>query len=223
MAKRSSKLSKKGSPDAGELYSLVGSALSYWEGSEDVLMGLFRWLCEQTEPIAVASYIKAPRAVRVSMFDLALGIYRHRLTDGEIAQIRAATSRLNKLSAVRNEIAHGHVANINHSEQIGDVQEVVANGNYLLPSFNEGSWHDRSFRFHHTAETIYAFREEVREHRWIIWEIHLTALGREQEEDQASGSEFFMQRKIATDIASRRIKSTQWSYYLRPTQDWPHE
>lgn len=221
MAKKPSKLSKNGSPDADELYSLVGSALSYWEGSEDVLMGLFRWLCEQTEPIAVASYIKAPRVVRVSMFDLALEIYSHRLTDEEIAQIRAATSQLNKLSAVRNEIAHGHVENVNRTEQIGDVQEVVASGNYLLPSFNEGNWHDRNFRFHHTAETIYDFREEVREHRWAIWEIHLSALSREQEEDQSSGSEFFMQRKMATDIASRRIKPTEWARYLRPMQDWP--
>lgn len=127
-------------------------------------MGLFKDLCQEFEPIAVEIYIQAPRNVRSSMLKLALKIYAHRFIDDEIAKILDAMKRLEALAEVRNQIAHGHCSNYSVHED--NVQ--VASGHYLLPSLNEGEFHERSLRFHHVPATIDAFREEVRDLRWQI-------------------------------------------------------
>jgi hypothetical protein len=202
------------------MFTAVGSALSYWEGAEDVLMGLFKWLCGDTEPIAVASYIQAPRKVREAMLDLAIEIHGHRMLPDETVQIRQALARLKKLAPVRNEIAHGHVSEKTETELRPEGSKIVASGLYLLPSLNEGDWHERTYRFHHTVDTIVAFQEEVRDHRWTIIQTHTAAQVRELEGEARAGPETYMQRLRATEIATRKIKADEWDRYMRPMDEW---
>lgn len=131
--------------------------------------------------------------------------------------------RLNKLASIRNEIAHGHVSETNMVEERDGVRITVASENYLMPSLNEGGFHERAFRFHHTAETIFAFQEEVRDHRWAIHTAYTSAVMREQAEDQAAGPELWIQRRTIAEMVARKIKASDLAGYLRPMADWPRE
>jgi hypothetical protein len=221
MAKKPKKLVETDSPHAGDIYAVVGSALSYWEGAEDVLMGLYAMLVKESEPVAFAAYIKAPRKVRVLMLRLAIDTYCHRFLANELTAINTAIDHLDKLASVRNEIAHGHVSSCTMQEGSPDgTNRIVASGHYLLPSLNEGDWHQRTFRFHHTAETIYEFQESVRDHRWTIMQTENQVRMREQEAEQAAGSDIPMQRRIVADIVSRKIAPKEIGHYIRPLSEW---
>lgn len=217
MAKKPQKLTRHGSPDAISIYVAVGVALSYWEATEDVAMGLFKWLCGDAEPVAMLSYTKAPRKVRSAMLLAALDIYGTRLRGGEIDLVKASLKRLDDLSEIRNAIAHGHVSQM----KIEENGTVVAEGHYLLPSFNEGAWHERGWRFQNTAESIEKFTKEVRGIRAELHDVHVENAIIEQNDDAEAGGEWYMQRKKALDIASRRIKSSEWKLYMRPIDEWP--
>ena len=221
MAKKPRVMPAEGDQDAITIYAAVGSALSYWEASEDVLMGLFQALCGEAEPVASVAYVQAPRKVRVSMLRLAIDSYSHRMLDDERSDIITALNRLDKLATTRNEIAHGHVSNPTMIEtgQEGE-QTIVAQGHYLLPALSEGGWQQRTPRFHHTFDTIYAFQEDVRDQRWSIIQAQTRMIMREQEAEQKAGPEWYMQRRTALDIAARRIPASEFSRYLKPMSDW---
>ena len=176
MAKKSSKLTAKGADTAQELYVLIGAALSWWESSEDMILGIFRQLCDDIEPVAVASFIRANRSTRYSMLKIAIETYHFRFDEGETATVSKSLRELAKLASGRNEIAHGNVAS--YSAKDGDA--VVAEGNYLMPSFNEGEYHERSFRYHHTPQTIEAFVTQLRHWRGHIMDVWGAMVNRTQ-------------------------------------------
>jgi hypothetical protein len=178
MAKDAKLIPSKGSETPRDIYLLVGVSLSWWEASEDMLMGLFRILCGFSEPTAFEAFVSSPRNRRGEMIKAAMKRYKGRFTGNEIEQVLAAMKALDKLAATRNEIAHGHCSQptVTHN---GDV---VMSGNYLLPSLNEQGWHERSFRYAHTVESMSAFVAEVRQHRGVIMDVQFAVQIRKQEE-----------------------------------------
>jgi hypothetical protein len=60
MAKPKRPLAEKGADNAADLYAMVGAALSWWEASEDAILGLYRQLCGAIEPLAMEAFIHAP-------------------------------------------------------------------------------------------------------------------------------------------------------------------
>ncbi|QDC38405.1 hypothetical protein [Sphingobium fuliginis] len=221
MAKAPKVMPAQGDEDALTLYAAVGSALSFWEASEDALMDLFKTLCGEVEPVASIAYVQAPRKVRVSMIRQAIDSYGHRMLDDERSDIVSALNRLDKLAPTRNEIAHGHVSNqtIMETGESGE-QTIMAQGHYLLPALSEGGWQQRTPRFHHTFDTIYAFQEDVRDQRWLIVQAQFRMAMREQEADQEAGSEWYMQHRTALDIAARKIPASDYQRYFKPMVEW---
>lgn len=211
-----SPLPTAGSTNPEDLYLCVGVALSYWEAAEDSLMGLFGALCKEDQPIAYASYIKAPRIVRISMLKLALNIKAHLLIKEEIAKTKKSLLDLDKLATTRNEIAHGHVSSF-RSEENG---LVTADGNYLLPSYNEKGPFERDFRFHHTTGTIAEFTEKVRDARWEIVTTTIEILGRQKSAEHNAGPDSHQQREIARKISAQEISPDQISRYMKPCAEW---
>ncbi|HYF53201.1 MAG TPA: hypothetical protein VEA41_02970 [Salinarimonas sp.] len=167
----------EGSKSAEEIFLAVGHALSWWEAAEDAMMDLFHRLRGDQEPLAFETYVASPRAIRGRMLKSALGTCGSRLTAEEVARVRSAMVALDKLAPTRNEIAHGHCSNWTSQED----GVVVMSGFYLLPALSEGGWMRRSFRYAHTAASINAFTERVRNHRWSIVEVGITLLQRDNE------------------------------------------
>ena len=170
-------LPSKGAASALEIYNAVGFALTIWEASEDVLMGLFKVLCAEREPTAFSAYVMSPRNRRTAMMKLALDRYKDRFQNEEADQVRAVLKALDKLAETRNEIAHGHCSDYESSDPSG----VVMSGNYLMPSWNEGHWHERSPRYAHNVETLKSFTASVRQHRAAIMDIDSAIRIRTQE------------------------------------------
>jgi len=170
MGKVPTPLTEKGADHARDLYELVGVALSWWEASEDIILGLYKHLCGDVEPVGLAAFIQAPRSVRYSMLKLAMQTYSFLITEDEIKTVERSLKQLDKIASTRNEIAHGHVSNFSLTV---DGQQ-SASGNYLLPSLNEGAFHERGFRFHHTPSTLMNFIDQVRKCRGEILSIDLT-------------------------------------------------
>ena len=184
-----------------EIYLAVGIALSWWEGSEDVLMGVFHWLCAKAEPTAFETYVTSSRGNRGKMLLAALKRYQSRFLPDELNEIRSALKVLDKLAPVRNEIAHGHVAENTRTED----GVVVMAGSFLMPSLNEGGWHERSYRYAHTAVEIDDWREKVRTQRARIMDASFAARIREQEAHQALDMSVKMTISIAEAITERRV------------------
>lgn len=217
MAKKKTEIPRLGTENAADLYLAVGVALSYWEAAEDAMMSLFRWLCGRVEPVAFAAYVNAPRKVRVFMLCLAIETYRHRLLDAEIEKLTEAISSLDRLASVRNQIAHGTVSKMTLQKgQPDGRKEKIADGNYLLPSLSELGWQQRDFKFHHTAETVNKFEQEVRDHRWTIMQIEMDAFTREQNSDDAAAIWINAARKIALEVAAYKIRSADVENYMKP-------
>ena len=169
MAKAPKPIPRQGSPKAEEIYTAVGVALSYWEASEDMLMGLFKLLVFDMEPTAFDAYVSSSRGRRNDLLKSVMGRYKHKFKDGEIEQIDGVIKALSRLAEARNEIAHGHC-----TEAQGSAGEAaLMSGNYLVPSFHAEKWLERStaFRYAHTAETIYKFVADVREQRGIVMDV----------------------------------------------------
>jgi len=198
---------RQGSPKAVDIYISVGLALSWWESSEDVLMGVFAWLCSKAEPTAFETYVAASRSSRGKMLLAALARYRTRFVKEELDDIRAGMKALDKLSAMRNQIAHGHVG---ETHCISD-DVVVMDGHFLLPSLNETGHHiERSFRFAHTAVEIDVWRDRVRVERAKIMDAHNAARRREQEEDMALSAEEKSTLRTAEEITEKRIPASDY-------------
>jgi hypothetical protein len=175
--KKPTPLARRGGETSAEMFSLVGQAISWWEAVEDTVMGLFRALCGDLEPVAMEAFVQAPRRVRESMLVLAMQTYQHRFIEGEIARVHAVLKQMGKLSARRNEIAHGVVAE--HQGTVGGT--VVAEGHYLLPSRNENGPMVREHRFHYTPETLHSFIADVRGQNGAIQDIYFALMMRDQE------------------------------------------
>jgi len=118
---------REGSPTAHEIYLSVGVALSWWEASEDMLEMLFVSLCNRKEPIAIETFRVAPRSARKAMIKSALNHHTSRVTQDENSTVLDALQKLEKLSSMRNEIAHGHVSQI--SETVDN--RITMRGNFL--------------------------------------------------------------------------------------------
>lgn len=168
---------RKGSATAVEIYTSVGLALSWWEASEDILMGVFNLLCATREPTAFETYVASSRSVRGKMLLWAITRYEARFQPQEALAIRAAIKALDKLSPMRNQIAHGHVTNTNRTCD----GVMMMEGHFLIPSLNEMGQHvTRDFRYAHTASEIDAWRDKVREERGCVMDIRLAVMSREQ-------------------------------------------
>ncbi|WP_156359829.1 hypothetical protein [Sphingomonas sp. Leaf10] len=178
--RRRSSLPRHGAKTASEIYQLVGSALSWWEASEDEIMGLFRLLCMPGEPVAMQTFVASSRSVRYRMLQEAMIKYSGRIDAERIAKVKAALVALNRLAQTRNQIAHGYVGEHNH--KVGD--EVVASGNYLLPSYNEAERIERQFRYSHVPKTIASFIADVRHQRGEIMDVADEVAKGEQDRQQ---------------------------------------
>ncbi len=214
MAKKT--LPRQGTGTAIEIYTFVGFALTAWELSEDALMGLFSLLCKENEPIAFASYVKAPRSVRSSMLRLCLEVYNHKIGPNESKSIMDSITKLDKLAAVRNEIAHGSVCSLR--EHIDN--QVIADGHYLLPSFNEQGPFEREYRFHHTSTSIQQFEQSVQIERRKILEIINSIRLREQSAENLAGPQVYSQRDAARRIANGQIRPNEIMRYMKPLAEW---
>jgi hypothetical protein len=195
--KKPTPLVRNGGKSAAELFSLVGQALSWWEAAEDSLMGLFRALCGDLEPVAMEAFVQAPRKVRESMALLAMNTYAYRFVGTEVADVQASLKEMNKLASRRNEIAHGFVVEY-HGR---DGNTVVAEGHYLLPSRNETGPMVREPRFHHTPETLRQFITDIRRENGKIQDVYFAVMTRGQ--DFAQQPEFNDWGTALMDVSRR--------------------
>lgn len=174
-----------GTATAAEIYQAVGVAISFWEASEDELMGLFSLLCKEREPTAFDMYVASPRSRRGDMLRDALGRYERRIGTEKAKEVRLILKELDKLAAMRNEIAHGHCSQVSRTEN----NIKTMSGHYLMPSLNEGGWHERSYRYAHTAETMNEFTVAVRAQRAKIMDIKTEVVVAEQEARKSMSEE----------------------------------
>jgi hypothetical protein len=176
----SSKLPKpqfrQGSADPAEIYLSVGVALSWWEASEDVLESLFGHVCGLAEPVAAETFEIAPRVSRTKMIASALRRYGHATKD-EAQAILAALKALDRLAETRNQIAHGHVSHLNHSED----GHLTMSGNFLVSTVSptgEVGRRKGNLKYALTATEIDQWREQVRYHRGILMDVEIAIFHR---------------------------------------------
>ena len=195
-----------------EIYLRVGVALSWWEGSEDVLMGLFDTLIGRRDRLAFDLYVSASRSQRQRLLKAAIEASGKRLLDDERAGLRDALGALDKLSTVRNEIAHGHCCSIDHTEN----GRLVMSGNFLLPSLNEGIRTLRTtYRYYHTAQTISDFTESVRLHRGQVMDVNTAIWVRHQEGRQALDDETRNLLDFVEQVASGNFPAEKVSKVIK--------
>ena len=207
-------LPPKGAATALEIYNAVGFALTMWESSEDMLMGLFRTLCAEREPTAFSAYVMSPRNRRTEMMKLALERYKDRFQGDEAEQVRTIMKALDKLAAIRNEIAHGHCSDYEASDPGG----VTMSGNYLMPSWNEGHWHERSMRYAHNDDTIRAFTASVRQQRALVIDIQAAVAVRAQEAHKKLDDETKLILSLVQSISEGKIPPHFASKVLKRVQ-----
>ena len=194
---------KQGAETAAEVYLAMGVAISWWEGSEDILMGLFKQLCFEREPTAFETYVASPRNRRGEMLKAAAKRYAARFQGSEVDQLLSAMKALDKLAATRNEIAHGHCSSMTSNVN----GELVMSGHYLLPSLNEQGWHARSPRYAHTPKTMEIFTQAVRYQRGVIMDISLAMMLREQEIHQRQSPEVQVIVQLARRVVDGSIEA----------------
>jgi len=164
----------KGAKDASELYLEVGTALTIWEASEDVLLSIFRFLCSEFEPTACETFLIAPRSSKNKMLISAAKRYSRYILENEVAELSSAIKKLDKLAVRRNEIAHGQVmsfdAVLNNKE--------VASGYFLLSSLQGDIAHERNIKYAYDIDKIKKFSADVREIRAKLSRINFAILPR---------------------------------------------
>lgn len=185
--RKSSEISVSGSETAAEIYLAVGRALSYWEAAEDAVHDLYVTLCGQVatecgteQPALTAVFLLASRNRRYAMLREALKGKPHKVTSSELTEINDLLRSLDKLAERRNQIAHGYCVSMRGTKDGG----VVYEGNYLIPSLVDGMPIDRSLKplkYAHTALTIDAFTEEVRDVRWGLIQLKSKLMDRTNE------------------------------------------
>ena len=212
----SSPVTRQGSAHPADIYLSVGVALSWWEASEDILMGLFRWLCATSEPVAFEAYVAASRSARGKMLLSALTRYHDHFQPQELIDIRAAVKALDKLSPMRNQIAHGHVS---HQRRTSD-DILIMDGNFLVPSLNEaGHQTERDIRYAHTAEEIDNWRDRVRAEREKIMDAEGAARKRAQDSRMAMSAEDQRTLALAEAIVQKRTPISAFSIVRRPESE----
>lgn len=171
---------RQGSQTAQEVYISVGVGLSWWEASEDMVEMLFAGLCEMKEPVAIETFRVAPRPSRTAMIKSALKHHASRVTPDEVSNVIDALKQLEKLSSMRNEIAHGHVAEINGSVDGQTVMKGIFLSSTITP---EGmlSSREKNKQYAHTAEEIDEWREKVRCERGKIMDVYFAMRIRDQD------------------------------------------
>lgn len=207
-----------GTANAAEVYTSVGVALSWWEASEDILMGVFKHLCAKREPTAFEAYVAAGRSTRGSMLKGALERYSGVYLPEEIKVIRDALGALNGLAPVRNQIAHGHVSKQSATHN----GVVVMDGNFLVPSLNERGDHiDREIRYALTAAEIDAWRDKVRAVRGTVLDAWTAAQVREQNARQAESLDAQHTRSIAEAIVDGKAPPDRFRFIYNPPPATP--
>lgn len=202
-----------GTANAAEIYTSVGVALSWWEASEDILMGVFKHLCGKREPTAFEAYVAGGRSTRGSMLKGALERYPGVYLPEEMSVIREALGALNGLAAVRNQIAHGHVSKQSATHN----GVIVMDGNFLVPSLNEQGDHiGRELRYALTAAEIDAWRDKVKTVRAKVLDVWEAAQIREQKARQAQSPEAQRTRSIAEAIVEGRAAADRFSFIDKP-------
>jgi hypothetical protein len=174
---------REGSPTAHEVYLSVGVALSWWEASEDMLEMLFVHLCKKQEPIAIETFRVAPRSARGAMIKSALKHHTSRITPEENSTVLDALKKLEKLSSMRNEIAHGHVSQISRTAN----NRVTMRGNFLSSTLNPMgilASRETNKKYAHTAAEIDEWRDKVRHERERIMDVWIAIAKRDQDSQQ---------------------------------------
>ena len=164
-------------------------------------MGLFRVLCKEREPTVFEMYVGAPRGRRNEMMKAALKRYESGLLSEEIKQIGTAMKALDKLASTRNELAHGHCSDYSASMN----NQTVMSGHFLLPSLNEGVFHERSLRFAHTVESMSEFTAAVRHHRGTVMDIQFAIMQRQQDAEKRIEPEVKIIMSLAKAVADGAI------------------
>lgn len=162
---------REGSPTAHEVYLSVGMALSWWEASEDVIEMLFEHLCHEKEPIAIETFRVAPRQSRSIMMKSALQYQSGKVQPDEAADVLDALKKLEKLSTMRNQIAHGRVSEI--SENVNG--SITVKGNFLCSTISPtGVLMPRSAnkKYAYSAKEIDQWRDKVRHERGRVMDIY---------------------------------------------------
>ena len=197
-----------------ELYLAVGLALSWWEASEDFLMGIFRRLCAQKEPTAFETYLVAPRQSRSIMLLSAIERHVPPYTPGEKEVLISGVKRLEKLASKRNQIARGYVVTMNKTVD----GEVVMQGGFLVSALNAGGVQIvRDPKYSYTASEIDFWRDEVRAVRGTIMDAEFAAIEREQNLENALDSEEKRKIAIARGIADGNIPAHLFSITPKDT------
>lgn len=154
----------RGSTTAIEIYLAVGVALSTWEACEDNLLDVFRHLRKESDPDAFKSYVRAPRNKRARLLRDAIRQSSDKFSSKEVSDLLTAMQHLERLAKTRNEIAHGHCSLTNSTED----GKLVMSGHYLLPSINDGHWHERELRYAHTMNSILSFVTDVSVQKRVV-------------------------------------------------------
>ena len=140
---------------------------------------LFVHLCNMREPIAIETFRVAPRPARGAMIKSALKHHASRVTPEQASAILDALKKLEKLSSMRNEIAHGHVSQISKNEN----DHIIMQGNFLSSTINPmGIWASRedNKKYAHTAAEIDEWRDKVRHERGRIMDVWEAIVTRDQ-------------------------------------------
>lgn len=179
MNKNVSSSIRKGSSTSQEVYLSVGIALSWWEASEDMLEMLFTQLCGGMEPVAIETFRVAPRQSRAMMIKSAIRHHPSRVMPEETSIVIDAIKKIEKLAPTRNEIAHGHVSEINETVD----GQVIKSGNFLsstLDPLGHVTSREANKRYAHTAAEIDEWRDKVRLERGKVMDVWMAIMMRDQ-------------------------------------------
>jgi len=176
-----------GTSTAVEIFIAVGSALSWWESAEDILLGLYKLLQADHAPEMIPKYVKAVRGPRARMMSQAVDERADRFEGQELEIVRNATAALTALANRRNEITHGHCTEAN--SVVNGV--TVMKGHYLHSAWHENKPieripHNPEPRFALTADDIRSFETAVRDARWAIFEVYGAILMRKNQAHMAT-------------------------------------
>ena len=99
---RAGVIPKVGADTAEEVFSSVGSALSWWEAAEDTRLGLFRLIVSDSKRIK--QFVGSLSFKRSELMSQALRQRPSPLTADELDKVEGALSRLDALRTRRNQI-----------------------------------------------------------------------------------------------------------------------
>lgn len=158
----------KGASSAEAIYLAVGLALSYWEGTQDNILGIYRVLISSGEEGSITKFIEGTRARRAKTLNSLLIKGPSILFADEADKLMTALSELHGLVDARNKIAHGHCSR--HRSKTNGI--VMVDGFVLSPAFNRGEWIERSTDMSLDDFEINEFTKSVRKIRGVVMDVH---------------------------------------------------